>query len=32
MRNPERTLPDGRKVGGLPPHTPLVILNLPECN
>jgi len=32
MRNPERTLPDGRKVGGLPPHTPPVILNLPERN
>mgnify|MGYP002623354026 FL=1 len=27
MRNPERTLPDGRKVGQLPPRTPPVILN-----
>ena len=32
MRNPERTLPDGRKVGRLPPPTPPVILNLPERN
>ncbi|MBR1887897.1 MAG: hypothetical protein IJ813_05470 [Bacteroidales bacterium] len=30
MRNPERTLPDGRKVGQLPPPTPPVFLNLPE--
>lgn len=30
MRSPERTLPDGRKVGQVPPHTPPVILGLPE--
>ena len=29
LRSPERTLPDGRKVGELPPPTPPVILNLP---
>ena len=27
MRNPEHTLPDGRKIGQLPPHSPPVILN-----